>query len=83
MEDLWAGDRRRVALVVSVQAKPGVGYDVLRDAVFAVSWDARRLEWCALNPSAVNPSNPTPDPRTLNPEPWTPDLEPSILNLQI
>ena len=47
VEELWAADRHRVGVCVSVipKARRGVTYDALRSAVFAVTWHERELTW--------------------------------------
>ena len=46
MDDLWAGDRSRVGVCVSVTPKDGVPYDHLQREVFGrVDWPERELRW--------------------------------------
>ena len=48
MEDLWAGDRSRVGVCVSVTPKDGVRYEDLQREVFdRVRWPDRDLRWHA------------------------------------
>ena len=46
VDDLWAGDRSRVGVCVSVTPKDGVPYDHLQREVFGrVDWPERELRW--------------------------------------
>ena len=45
LDDLWASDRARVSVVVAATPKPGVDFATARDALLAVRWDERSLEW--------------------------------------
>ena len=48
VEDLWAGDRSRVGVCVSVTPKDGVRYEDLQREVFdRVRWPDRDLRWHA------------------------------------
>ena len=46
VDDLWAGDRSRVGVCVSVTPKDGIPYDHLQREVFSrVDWPERELRW--------------------------------------
>ena len=46
VDDLWAGDRSRVGVCVSVTPKDGIPYDHLQREVFGrVDWPERELRW--------------------------------------
>ena len=45
LDDLYAADRTRAGVCVSVIPKPGTTYATLKAAVLGVAWEARELRW--------------------------------------